>query len=115
MADHSAPLLVIKTAHTIIWAFFVGSIVGIPMGAYAGRFDWALALAGIVFVEVLVLAFNGLRCPLTAIAARYTDDRRPNFDIYLPEWVAKRNKEIFGPLFVLGLLFTAVRWLGWLG
>ena len=111
----SGPLFVIKTAHTIIWTFFVGSIVGMPISAYAGRFDWALGFAGIVLVEVLVLAFNQLHCPLTAIAARYTANRRPNFDIFLPEWLAKRNKEIFGSLFVLGLLFTAALWLGWLG
>lgn len=108
------PLLVIKAAHTIIWAFFVGAIVGMPISAYAGRFDWALIFGGIVIVEVLVLAYNQLHCPLTEIAARYTLDRRPNFDIYLPEWLAKRNKEIFGSLFVLGLLFTVARWMGWL-
>jgi hypothetical protein len=31
-----------------------------------------------------------MRCPLTGIAARYTDDRRDNFDIYLPPWLARR-------------------------
>jgi hypothetical protein len=51
-----------------------------------------------------------MRCPLTDLAARYTDDRRDNFDIYLPEWLARHNKRIFGWLFVGGLVFTAVRW-----
>ena len=70
-----------------------------------------------VFVsfEVFILAVNRWRCPLTAVAARYTADRRPNFDIYLPEWLARHNKGIFGTLFVLGLLFTLARWNGWLG
>jgi len=70
---------------------------------------------GLVVVEVVVLAINRLRCPLTDVAARYTDDRRPNFDIYLPVWIAKYNKEIFGPLFAGGTLFTVARWAGWLG
>jgi hypothetical protein len=61
-------------------------------------------MAGLVFVEVAVLAVNGGRCPLTAVAARYTDDRRDNFDIYLPLWLARYNKLIFGTLFVVGLL-----------
>ncbi len=31
-----------------------------------------------------VLAANGGRCPLSDLAARYTDERASNFDIYLP-------------------------------
>jgi len=63
-------------------------------------------------LQVLILVFNRLRCPLTAIAARYTSDRRANFDIYLPEWLARHNKGIFGTFFVFGLLFTLARWMG---
>jgi hypothetical protein len=99
-------LMAIKTLHTMVWAFFVISIAAIPVSASVGRFDRALGFAGIVSVEVLVLAFNRMRCPLTAVAARYTQDRRANFDIYLPEWLARHNKEIFGTLFVLGLLYA---------
>ena len=61
---------------------------------------------------MLILASNGWRCPLTAIAARYTEDRRPNFDIFLPEWLAQYNKEIFGTLYVGGILFTLARRFG---
>jgi len=102
-------LVAIKTVHTIVWAFFAVSIAGIPLSASAGRFDRVLVLAGVVSVEVLVLAFNRMRCPLTAVAARYTQDRRANFDIYLPEWLARHNKQIFGTLFVLGLLYSLAR------
>ena len=108
-------LRAVKTVHTAVWGFFVASIIAVPVSAAAGRFGWALLFAGIVLVEVLVLAFNGLRCPLTAVAARYTPDRRPNFDIYLPEWLARWNKEIFGTLYLLGLLFAFARWKGWVG
>jgi hypothetical protein len=62
-------------------------------------------LAGLVLVEVLWL--NGWRCPLTDMAARYTQDRRANFDLYLPEWLARHNKEIFGPLYGVGLVVHA--------
>ena len=65
----------------------------------------------IVLVEVAVLAVNSWQCPLTPVAARFTDDRRANFDIYLPEWLARWNKQIFGTLFVAGILLTALRWL----
>jgi hypothetical protein len=47
---------------------------------------------------VLVLIANDESCPLTGVAARYTVDRRDNFDIYLPEWLARHNKLIFGSI-----------------
>ena len=97
-----------------MWVFFVASILGVPLSARAGRFDWALGCAAIVLVEVVVLVVNGLRCPLTDVAARYTTERRANFDIYLPEWLARRNKEVFGTLYLLGLLYALARWGGWL-
>jgi hypothetical protein len=59
---------------------------------------------------VVVLAFNQMRCPLTSVAARYTDDRLDNFDIFLPEWLARHNKVIFGTLYLAGVLFSIVRW-----
>ena len=35
-------------------------------------------------------------------AARYTVDRHPNFDIYLPTRLAEQNKVVLGWLFVVG-------------
>ena len=101
--------------HTAIWALFASCIIGIPALAREKRFGGAFLLTGLVALEVLVIVANRWRCPLTDIAARYTDDRRANFDIYLPMWLARYNKEIFGPLYVGGVLYTAARWLGWLG
>ena len=77
-----------------------------------GRFRWAVILSGIVLLECGVLAVNGGRCPMTDLAARYTLDRAANFDIYLPNWLARYNKAIFGTLFVLSELIVAWRWRG---
>lgn len=63
-----------------------------------------------VLMECAVLAVNRCRCPLTSLAARYTEDRSPNFDIYLPHWLAQYNKQVFGALFVAGLLYAAWMW-----
>ena len=109
---HQSALHAIKLLHTAVWAVFAGSIVAIPLLALAGAFRWASILALLVLLEVLVLLFNGMRCPLTAVAARHTDDRRDNFDIYLPEWLARWNKHLFGTLYVVGLL---VLWASWTG
>ncbi len=109
-----ARLRAIKLAHTIVWAFFAGSILAIPVLAWLGRLRAAAVLIAIVAVEVVILVLNGMRCPLTGVAARYTNDRRDNFDIYLPEWLARHNTLIFGALYVAGVLFTAARCAGWL-
>ena len=103
-------IVFIKALHTIVWAAMVACIVAIYVFASAGRFGLALAMIGIVLGEVVVLLVNRMRCPLTPIAARYTDDRRANFDIYLPQWVARLNKEIFGTLYVGGVLYALIRW-----
>jgi hypothetical protein len=93
-----------------VCAFFALSILAIPVFAWLEEYTYAAVLIAIVFVEVLVLLLNGLRCPLTTVAARFTDDRHENFDIYLPRWLARHNKLIFGTLYVLGIAFTVVRW-----
>ena len=106
----AARLRSIRLAHTIAWAFFAGCIVGIPVAAWRGSFRLAALLGALVSVELVILAANRCRCPLTAVAARYTEDRRANFDIYLPEWLARYNKEIFGTLLVAGLAYAVLRW-----
>ena len=68
-------------------------------------------LVGAVLVEVLVLVANRMRCPLTDVAAKFTDDRRDNFDIFLPLWLARHNKRIFGTLFALDLMLTLALWM----
>lgn len=88
----------------LIWAFFASCIFAIPVFAWRGQNRVAAVLIGVVFLEVVVLVVNRWHCPLTSIAARYTDDRRENFDIYLPEWVARHNKTIFGGIYLAGII-----------
>jgi polyferredoxin len=105
-------LRAIRLLHTAVWAVFAGCIVAIPVLTWLGRFRAAAVLAAVVLSEVAVLWLNGWNCPLTAVAARYTDDRRANFDICLPEWLARYNKEIFGPLYAIGVAYLVARYLG---
>jgi hypothetical protein len=92
--------------HTAVWALFAGCILAIPIFVWRRQLQAAYLLIAIVLVEVVVLAVNRMRCPLTGVAARYTDDRRDNFDIYLPLWLARYNKHIFGTLFALGVAYA---------
>jgi hypothetical protein len=105
-----AALIVVRLVHTAAWMFFAGCIALLPLAAHAGRFDLAAFLAGAILFEILVLAMNRWRCPLTGIAARYTSNRQDNFDIYLPHWLARYNKEIFGSLFLAGLAYAVFEW-----
>lgn len=104
-------LVAIKLLHTAAWAVFAGCIVWLPLAALGGNLRLAVILAGVVGLEVAVLLANGMVCPLTPVAARYTDDRSDNFDIYLPAWLARHNKTIFGALYVAGLLLLGFLWL----
>lgn len=116
MQDHpptevvSTALVVVKVAHTFVWAVFAGCILAIPVVSWRGEYRAAAWLTAVVAGEVAVLVLNKWRCPLTSVAARYTDDRRANFDIYLPEWLAKHNKLIFGTLYFASVVFAFAKW-----
>lgn len=100
-------LRAIKVLHTLVWAIFAGSIAAIPVCTHLGYLRVAWELIGFVFLEVIVLVTNRMRCPLTDVAGRYTEERADNFDIYLPLWIARYNKQIFGGLYVAGIVHAA--------
>jgi hypothetical protein len=104
-------LIAIKLLHTVVWALFVACILGIFVSARQGQLGLAVLLIAVVLGEVLVLLFNEMRCPLTGVASRYTEERAENFDIYLPRWLAKHNKTVFGALYLAGIAYTLVEWL----
>lgn len=107
----SQVLTVIKLAHTIIWAFFAGCVVALPVAGVLRRFRASAILTALVLLECGVLAINRGRCPLTDLARHFTAERAANFDIYLPNWLALHNKVIFGALCVAGELVVLGYWL----
>lgn len=109
--DDVSPLVKIKLLHTGVWFFFASCILALPIAGVLRRFGLAAALTVLVLIECVILAVNHFRCPLTNLAARYTADRAPNFDIYLPAWLARINQYIFGTLFVAGGLFVLWKWM----
>jgi hypothetical protein len=104
-------IVAIKLLHTVVWLFFAGCIVAILWAGAYRQFSMAAALSGLVLIECAVLALNRGRCPLTDLAQRYTEERADNFDIYLPLWLARHNKAIFGTLFAIGELVVLGQWL----
>jgi hypothetical protein len=104
-------VVAVKLLHTVVWLFFVVCIVAVPVTAGLHRFRMTVFFAGLVLLECLVLVLNGWRCPITDLAARFTPETSDNFDIYLPNWLARHNKTICGFVFVAGGLFALAQWL----
>jgi hypothetical protein len=103
-------LLLIKLLHTGIWCFFVGIIGYILHAGLTGRVDaYTWIGIGFVIMEGVVLLLNKGSCPLTPLAARYTENREDNFDIFLPRWLARHNKAAFTTIFVLGVALVVYR------
>jgi hypothetical protein len=105
-------LRTIKLAHTAVWAVLAGFILALPIAGITQRFRLAAILTAVLLIECLILALNQGRCPCSDLAARYTTGRSDNFDIYLPEWLARHNKAIFGTLLVVNELIVLTCWFG---
>ncbi len=105
------PLTGIKLLHTLIWLFFVAIIAYIGYGALTGHITHCTWLGmALVCMEGAVLLLCKGTCPLTHWARRYSTSERHNFDIYLPEMLAKYNQRIFTALFVVGVIGVLWRW-----
>ncbi len=86
----------IKLLHTLIWIFFNVVIFYMLYAVVTNKIDkWLWICYGIIIFEVVTLALFKLYCPLTVWARKYSSSDKPNFDIYLPEWLAKHNKLIY--------------------
>lgn len=108
--DARGKFVAIKSLHTAIWVGYNIVIGYLLYAVIADRIDrWFWIGLGLVGLEVLVLLAFRLYCPLTLVARRYSDSTAPNFDIYLPQGIAKYNKEIYGVVMVLVLIGLVVR------
>lgn len=97
-----------------MWAIVAGCIIGLYPLVLFDRLDWFVWLHVVIGAEIVALAIFRWKCPLTYLAERYTDRREPNFDIFLPMWLARWNKEVFTLILVGAWIAALVRWL-WLG
>lgn len=92
----AAQLTLIKIIHTVVWIFFNVVIFYLAYAVVVNRIDkWVWIGLGCFLLEGIVLLIFKNYCPLTILARRYSDSARDNFDIYLPNWLAKYNKLIY--------------------
>ena len=103
-------LLLIKWLHTVIWLFFNVVIFYLLYAVIADRIDiWVWICIGLVVLEGLVLLAFKLFCPLTVMARKYSDSTKDNFDIFLPNWLAKYNKLIYTSIFGMAIVILIYR------
>lgn len=104
------PLQRIKLAHTCVWTFFVALIGHVVYAGWTDRITvWTWVAIGLVCLEGIILLINDGKCPMTGMAERHGEPDSHNFDIYLPEWLAKHNVLIFTTLFAAGLALVLYR------
>tara|TARA_R110002049_G_scaffold287608_1_gene469736 strand:- start:16254 stop:16559 length:306 start_codon:yes stop_codon:yes gene_type:complete len=95
-------LLIIKSVHTLIWLFFNVVIFYLLYAIIINKIDiWVWICIGLVILEGFVLLLFKMFCPLTIMARKYSDSTKDNFDIFLPNWLAKNNKLIYTKWFKL--------------
>jgi hypothetical protein len=95
-------LTIFKTVYTIIWTIMTTANFAAFCLALVGRFNWMFFLCvALLGGEIIVILVNSRHCPLTHVMARYTSDTAANFDIYLPERLARNNIRIFSGLIAL--------------
>ncbi|MBS1932649.1 MAG: hypothetical protein JST96_01520 [Bacteroidetes bacterium] len=91
-----AILVLIRAVHSLIWLFFNVVIFYLLYAVLVNRIGPLLWIGLALFAgEGLVLLLFGMSCPLTILARKYSGSQKENFDIYLPEWLAKYNKTIY--------------------
>jgi hypothetical protein len=80
---------------------------------YSGVFDKVNVFTwigiGLIILEGIILISFNMFCPLTLMARNYSDSEKANFDIFLPNWLAKHNKLIFTTIFIIALIIVLIR------
>ncbi len=108
--SNTKKLVWIKGIHTVIWLFYNVVIFYWLYAAVANKFDkWIWICAGLVGLEAIVLAIFRMACPLTLIARKYSQSEKENFDIYLPNWLAKYNKSIYTAIVLIIVIVMIYR------
>ncbi|NEU07286.1 hypothetical protein GZH53_03075 [Flavihumibacter sp. R14] len=92
----------LKVLHTAIWLFFNVVIFYLLYAVLINKIDkWVWTGLGLIFLEGITLLLFNRMCPLTVMARKYSNSTKDNFDIYLPNWLAKYNVRIYTGIVIL--------------
>src|SRR6187397_1986843 len=103
-------LIMIKIIHTLIWIFFNVVIFYFLYSVIVDKIDkWTWICLSLIALEgLLLLEFKNI-CPITIVARNYSESDRDNFDIYLPNWLAKYNKQIYSGIVLIAIMILIYR------
>ncbi|MHC1775487.1 MAG: hypothetical protein AB9834_08750 [Lentimicrobium sp.] len=105
--SNKTKLILIKLVHTLVWLFFNFVIFYMLYAVIINKLDlWLWIGYGLFVLEGIVLLVFNYFCPLTVMARKYSDSTKANFDIYLPHWLAKYNKQIYTSILGIIMLIT---------
>ena len=105
-------LILIKLLHTMIWVFFNVVIFYLLYAVLVNKIDkWVWICLGLIVLEGLVLLLFKRVCPVTLMARKYSDSKRPNFDIYLPGWLARHNQLIYSIIVLIAVVILIYRYI----
>lgn len=108
--NNKSKLIIVKSIHTFIWIFFNVVMFYMLYAVLTNKLDlWLWIGFGLFVLEGITLLLFKFYCPLTLIARKYSDSTKDNFDIYLPNWLAKYTKLIYTTLLVIILMMTLYR------
>jgi hypothetical protein len=96
-------LALVRALHTVIYVVMASAVFVVLFAGVTGRQGpWLWIALGLVAVESVVFAAAGLRCPLTAVVARYSGGATVS-DTFFPARLTRHTFRVFGPLILLGV------------
>lgn len=108
--SNNQKLILVKILHTAIWVFFNVVIFYLLYAVVVNRIDiWVWICITLIVLEGLTLLIFKSICPVTLMARKYSDSEKDNFDIYLPNWLAKYNKIIYTSIVVVAIIILIYR------
>ena len=100
----------VRVIHTIIWVFFNVVIFYLLYAVVVDKIDkWVWICLGLILLEGIILIVFKKICPITLIARKFSNSQQENFDIYLPNWLAKYNKEIYSIIVLTAIVVLVYR------
>jgi len=110
MFTNNLKLTLVKTVHTLIWLFFNVVIFYLLYAVIVDKIDkWVWICIGLIVLEGIILLIFKKICPVTLIARKYSNSAKDNFDIYLPNWLARYNKEIYTVIVLIAIAILIYR------
>jgi len=108
--QNETKLVIVKIIHTLVWLFFNAVIFFMLYAVVINKINkWLWIGYGLFVLEGVTLLVFKFFCPLTIIARKYPGSTKDNFDIYLPNWLAKYNKPIYTSILGVIIMITIYR------